>query len=133
MGWSGGKDSTCATMLHLERGDHVKAVCYIPMFTKEIPLLTKKHYDFIHNTAIRFKDLGAEVFFAEGMTYLDFVTHIKTKGKDKGNIMGFPPPIAGMCSFKAYSKLAACKKADNEIGYYDYESIGIAFDEFKRH
>lgn len=133
VGWSGGKDSTCAVMLHLERGDRVKAICYIPMFTNEIPLITKRHYEFIHNTAQRFTNLGAEVFFAEGMTYWDFVTHIKTKGKDKGNIMGFPPPITEMCSFKGYSKVAACKKADKVIGYYDYESIGIAYDEYKRH
>ena len=133
VGWSGGKDSTCAVMLHLEQGDHVKAVCYVPMFTKEIPLITKRHYEFIQSTAQRFTDLGASVYFAEGMTYWDFVTHVKTKGNDKGNIMGFPPPITGMCSFKTYSKVPACKKADKEIGYYDYESIGIAFDEIKRH
>lgn len=33
--WSGGKDSTCAVMLHIKRGDKVKVVCYIPMFTKK--------------------------------------------------------------------------------------------------
>jgi hypothetical protein len=133
VGWSGGKDSTCAAMLHIERGDYVKIVCYIPMFTDKIPLLTKRHYDFIHNTSEQFTKLGAEFLFAEGMTYWDFVTHIKTKGKDKGNIMGFPPPITKMCTFKCYSKTAACKKADKEIGYYDYESVGIAYDEYKRH
>ena len=25
VGWSGGKDSTCAVLLHLEKGDKVKA------------------------------------------------------------------------------------------------------------
>ena len=38
IGWSGGKDSTCAIMKHLERGDLVKAVCWIPMLTKEVRL-----------------------------------------------------------------------------------------------
>ena len=66
VGWSGGKDSTCAVMLHLEQGDYVKAICYIPMFTKEIPLITKRHYEFIHNTAQRFTNLGAEVFLQRG-------------------------------------------------------------------
>lgn len=43
--WSGGKDSTTAVLLHVERGDTVKVVCYIPMLTKQIPLLTRKHCD----------------------------------------------------------------------------------------
>ena len=42
IGWSGGKDSTCAVMKHIERGDKVKAVCWVPMLTKEIPLILTK-------------------------------------------------------------------------------------------
>ena len=42
--WSGGKDSTCAVLLHLEAGHKVKVVNYIPMFTEEIPLLLKEHF-----------------------------------------------------------------------------------------
>ena len=45
--WSGGKDSSCAVMLHLERGHKVKAVCYIPMFTETIPLLLTKNIEII--------------------------------------------------------------------------------------
>ena len=45
--WSGGKDSTCAVLLHLRDGHKVKAVNYTPMFTEEIPLLLKDHYEFI--------------------------------------------------------------------------------------
>ena len=41
VGWSGGKDSTCAVMQHIEHGHKVKAVCYIPMFTESIPLIEK--------------------------------------------------------------------------------------------
>lgn len=37
--WSGGKDSSCALKLHLDCGDYVKAVCYIPMLNDKIPLL----------------------------------------------------------------------------------------------
>lgn len=40
--WSGGKDSTCALDLHLERGDKVIAVNYTPMLTDTIPLLFAK-------------------------------------------------------------------------------------------
>lgn len=61
VGWSGGKDSTASVLLHLEQGDKVKAVCYVPMFTKDIPLITKEHYDFIVHTAERLRQMGAEV------------------------------------------------------------------------
>lgn len=133
LGWSGGKDSTCAAMLHIERGDKVKAINYIPMFTEGIPLITKRHYEFIIKTAEYLKSRGAEVYEAKGMTYWDYVTYIKRRGKNKGTIMGFPAPITGKCGFKTYSKISACKEADKRIGYYDYESIGIAYDEYKRH
>lgn len=128
--WSGGKDSTCATMLHLLRGDTVKAVCYIPMFTDTIPLLLKDHHEHILRTADKFRSMGAEVHIVTGMTYYDFVTHRITRGKNKGKIFGFPTPITGMCEFKSYSKVSALKKLD--VGYFDYEDIGIASDEIKR-
>lgn len=44
--WSGGKDSTCAVLIHLALGHTVKAVNYTPMFTEDIPLLLKDHYEF---------------------------------------------------------------------------------------
>ncbi|MBO5338471.1 MAG: hypothetical protein J6A96_02090 [Clostridia bacterium] len=128
--WSGGKDSTCASLLHILRGDKAKLVCYIPMFTKEIPLITKKHYEFITNTAEYFRTLGADVYIVSGMTYYDFVSHKRTRGKDKGKAMGFPLYIEKMCSFKNYSKISAIKKCD--VGFYDYEDVGIAFDEPNR-
>ena len=131
LGWSGGKDSTCAFSLHLRRGDEVKAVSYIPMFTKEIPLLTKRHYEFIISTADFFRSEGAKVYFAEGMTYWEYVTHRAIRGINKGKIFGFPYYGSGQCGFKRDSKLKAVSAVD--VGYYDYESIGIAADEYKRH
>ena len=128
--WSGGKDSTCAVLLHLGAGHKVKVVNYIPMFTEEIPLLLKEHYEFIQNTAERFRDMGAEVYMVTGMTYYDFVLRKKTKGADKGGIMGFPCFIPRMCKFKNFSKQRALHRCD--VGYYDYEDIGIAYDEEKR-
>lgn len=131
VGWSGGKDSSCAVMLHILRGDKVKAVCYIPMFTNEIPLIQKKHYDFIMKTADKFRSLGAEVNIVHGITYWDYVTHIALSGKYKGQIFGFPCFKRSQCGFKRDSKEKACR--DIDVGEYDYESIGIAFDEVKRH
>jgi hypothetical protein len=132
IGWSGGKDSTCAVMMHIARGDKVKAVCYIPMFTKEIPLISKAHYSFILKTADYFRSLGAEVHFADkGITYYEYVTHIAVKGKCKGQIFGFPIVGAGMCGFKRDGKLKALSLCD--VGKYDYEGVGIAYDETKRH
>lgn len=131
LGWSGGKDSTCAFSLHLERGDIVKAVCYIPMFTEKIPLLTKRHYEFILETSEKFKKEGGKIYWADGMTYWDYVTHIALSGKYKGQIFGFPCFKTSQCGFKRDSKLKAVSEVD--VGFYDYESIGIAIDEPARH
>lgn len=129
--WSGGKDSTRAVMEHIKRGDHVKVVCYIPMFTKDIPLIAKNHYEFLGRTAEYFKSLGAEFFFADGgLTYFEYVTHIAKTGKYKGMIFGFPCINRGQCGFKRDGKLKAINNCD--VGYYDYESIGIAYDEVAR-
>ena len=132
IGWSGGKDSTRAVMAHIQMGDKVKAVCYVPMFTKEIPLISKKHYEFILKTSEYISSLGAEVYFADGgLTYYEYVTHIAKKGKNKGQIFGFPIVGRGMCGFKRDGKLKALSLCD--VGEYDYEGVGIAYDEFKRH
>lgn len=131
VGWSGGKDSTCSVLMHIERGDKVKAVCYIPMFTDNIPLIAKAHYDFIVNTAEYFRSLGADVHIVSGMTYYDYVTHRAIRGKYKGMIFGFPYFNRGQCGFKRDSKLKALAKCD--VGFYDYEDIGIAVDEIDRH
>ena len=131
IGWSGGKDSTCAVMHHIKRGDKVKAVCYIPMFTKNIPLISRKHYHFILETADYFRHLGAEVYMVSGKTYYEYVTHIAKQGKHKGKIFGFPHFARGACGFKRDSKLRALKELD--VGFYDYESVGICADEKARH
>jgi hypothetical protein len=102
------------------------------MFTKKIPLISKKHYEFILQTADYFRSLGAEVYFADGgLTYYEYVTHIAIRGKCKGQIFGFPIVGAGMCGFKRDGKLKALYLCD--VGEYDYEGVGIAFDEVKRH
>ena len=129
--WSGGKDSTCAMLKHLERGDFVKAVCYAPMFTDTIPLLLKDHYEFILKTAEKFRQMGATVHIVSGETYFDFVQRRSTRGKFKGRMFGFPPFQRGWCNFKRDSKIKALRNLD--LGYFDYEDIGIAVDETDRH
>lgn len=129
--WSGGKDSSCAVKMHLDLGHIVKAVCYVPMFTKEIPLLTKDHYEFIMRTADLFRSMGAEVHIVSGRTYYDQVKYRSTRGKHKGRAFGFPPFQRGWCNFKRDSKLKAIAECD--VGEYDYEDIGIAYDEVDRH
>lgn len=131
VGWSGGKDSTCATHKRILRGDKVKAVCYVPMFTEEIPLVLKSHYEYINNTANLFRSMGAEVYIVSGITYWDYCTHIAKSGKHKGKMFGFPCFKTSQCGFKRDSKLPALNKID--VGEYDYEDIGIAYDEIKRH
>lgn len=129
--WSGGKDSSAALKMHLDLGHIVKAVCYIPMFTKEIPLITKEHYEFILKTAKRFRSEGAKVYIVSGITYYDFVHTRSSRGEFKGRAFGFPPFKRGWCGFKRDSKVKAIRACD--VGGYDYEDIGIAFDEVERH
>lgn len=129
--WSGGKDSTCAVSEHIKLGHKVKAVCYIPMFTEEIPLISKAHYEFILRTADKFRAMGAEVHIVTGETYFHYVLRRSSRGKFKGRMFGFPHFARGQCGFKRDSKLKALANLD--IGYYDYEDIGIAADEVDRH
>lgn len=129
--WSGGKDSSCAVMQHIYANNTAKVVCYIPMFTDTIPLITKVHYEFIFGTAERFRQLGAEVYIVTGMTYYCYVTHRSTRGKFKGRAFGFPGFIRGQCGFKRDSKLKALAQCD--VGAYEYEDVGIAADEISRH
>ena len=128
--WSGGKDSTCALSLHLNKGHKVKAVCYIPMFTESIPLISRSHFKWIMKTKKHFEDEGAEIHIVTGMTYWDYVTRVTTRGKYKGKIFGFPSYITGHCNFRTYSKIKAIRECD--VCDYDYEDIGIAYDEHKR-
>lgn len=130
IGWSGGKDSTCAVMKHIEAGHIVKAVCYIPMFTDDIPLISKGHYEHIIRVADRFRSIGAEVHIVHGTTYYEYVTRPAKKGKNKGKILAWPYIGRGRCGFKRDSKLKALASFD--VGPYDYEDIGIAADETDR-
>lgn len=129
--WSGGKDSTYAIIRHLQRNHKVKAVCYIPMLNDKIPLIQKEHYEFILRTANIFRNSGCDVLIVHGITYCEYVLHRSTRGKFKGRLFGFPCVGAGMCGFKRDSKLKALNSVD--VGYYDYEDVGIAYDEFLRH
>lgn len=128
VGWSGGKDSTCATYKYLERGDKVKAVCYVPMFTEKIPLINKEHYDFIIGQAEIFTSMGGQVFFAKGITYYDYCLSICKSGIHKGQVKGYP--YVNACGFRRDSKIKAVSECD--VGEYDYLDLAIAYDETKR-
>lgn len=129
LNWSGGKDSTASFLLHYGRNDVVKAVYYIPMLTEAIPLITKKHYAFIENFIERYSGASAEFIRANGVTYWEHVHHIKTRGKDKGNIRGIGLG-RGFCVFRDRSKVKALESVD--VGFYEYTDIGIAADETRR-
>lgn len=129
--WSGGKDSTYATFLHIRQGDEVKVVNYIPMLNDHIPMLLKCHYDFILSTAKRFREMGATVDLVSGMTYVDYVHKLSSRGASKGLPFGFPCFKRGQCGFKRDSKEKALASVDT--CNYDYEDIAITFDEVDRH
>ena len=128
IGWSGGKDSTCAVYKHLERGDKVKAVCYVPMFTEDIPLINKEHYEFILRQASEFEKLGGKVYFAKGITYYDYCLSICKSGIHKGQVKGYP--YINACGFRRDSKIKAVSECD--VGDFDYLDLAIAYDEKDR-
>ncbi len=129
--WSGGKDSTADIILEtIYDSNTCKIVSFIPMLTDDIPLIRKAHYEHIMKCAERFKDWGHEVHILTGRNYVEHFTRIKKVGKYKGTIAGYDLGL-GYCKFRDYSKIDTLKKFD--VGYYDYESIGIAYDEIKRH
>lgn len=134
IGWSGGKDSTCATHLHLLQGDECIVCNYIPMFDDEIPLILKDHYNFIMETADKFRSMGAVVHIVHGMTYWDFCHYRARAGKRTGEIFGFPFFMRGKCNFQRDSKTKAISELDKKFGLqYDYVDLGIAYDETDRH
>lgn len=132
--WSGGKDSSCATHLHLTQGDKVIVANYVPMFTDTIPLILKEHYEFIMQTIELWKSMGAEVYQAHGITYWDYVHKVASRGVNKGLLFGFPWFGRGGCGFKRDSKEKCLGNLDFEFNLkYDFQDIGIAFDEVDRH
>lgn len=128
--WSGGKDSTASVLLHFERGDECKIVCYVPFFDVSTPLILKDHYTHILKTADRFREWGAQVWIVHGQTYVDHFYHRSTRGKYKGRMFCWPCFIRGACGFKRDSKVKALSCLD--VGQYDYEDVGIAYDEVDR-
>lgn len=127
--WSGGKDSSYATYLHLLERDNVVVLHYTPYFTDDIPLITKVHHEFILCTEDLFSSMGATVINVRGESYVDHCLTPRSRGENKGLIRGFPVPIPQKCSF-AHVKVEALSSVD--VGYYDYKDIGICIDETDR-
>lgn len=127
--WSGGKDSTASIILHKRNSDYIKAVYYIPMLTDEIPLITKRHYNFILDAVEFLKSENTIFYRANGITYYDHVHTIKTRGQYKGTARGIALGF-GFCGFRDRSKRYALDNIN--IGDFDYTDIGIAVDETRR-
>jgi hypothetical protein len=104
------------------------------MFTEDIPLLLKEHYEFIMQTIELWKRMGAEVYQVHGITYWDWVHKTTTRGKNKGKPLGFPFWGVGKCGFNRDSKSKSIAELDERFNLqYDYMDLGIAFDETERH
>ena len=69
------------------------------------------------------------MFFAKGQTYVDYCLSILQKGPYKGQVKGYP--YVNACGFRRDSKIKAVESCD--VGFFDYESLGIAYDEIPRH
>ena len=126
LNWSGGKDSTASIILHKQNFDYIKAVYYIPMLTDDIPLITKRHYDFILNAAEILEDESTTFNRAFGVTYVEHAHSVRTRGPYKGQMRGIGLGF-GFCVFRDRSKRKALDNID--VGMFDYVDIGIAADE----
>lgn len=130
--WSGGKDSTCAGFLHLQRGDEVHFVCFIPYFDDDIPMIPRVVFDFLYRTADFFRSFGAIVTFVKGsMSYYDYCTKLLVKGFRKGSYQSYPCINRGQCGYNRDCKSKACSDYANTL-IYDYKDISICADEVGR-
>ena len=130
--WSGGKDSTCAGDKHLERGDDVHFVCYVPMFDEVIPLIERCHYEHLFRLAEYYRSQGAKVTFTNGnLTYWEYCTKILSKGKRAGAMQSYPCFLKGKCGFNRDSKTSACEDVAKTIEY-DFKDVGLCADEVNR-
>lgn len=131
--WSGGKNSTRAVYEYHTRGYDVTAVCYIPMFTDTIPLISNDHYKFLHDCAKLFRSWGIKVVFLKGITYFDWCSRTLVSGKNKGFRQGFPFFIKGKCGFARDGKI---KTINNYFKLHVYRfkfiDIGLCVDEYDR-
>lgn len=131
--WSGGKNSTRAVYEYHTRGYKVTAVCYIPMFTENIPLIDKEHYDFILRCADWFRSIGIKVVFLRGVTYFDWCSRILLKGKNKGERQGFPFFKRGNCGFARDGKIKTINEYfKNNSKRFSFIDIGLCADEYDR-
>lgn len=126
--WSGGKDSTCSVIQHTLDKHKCIIVAYIPELIENIPLITKEHNEFICNTAKIFESWGHEVHILHGISYYDLFHEQITRGKNKGKMKGYSLGF-GFCKFRDLSKIKTLQEFTCD---YDYEDIGIAYDEIKR-
>lgn len=131
--WSGGKNSTRAIYEYYTRGYKITAVCFIPMFTKKIPLIDLEHYQFLQQCAKLFRSWGIRVVFLKGVTYYDWCARVLVKGKDKGKRRGFPLFMKGKCGFARDGKIAALNDYfSKNVHRFEFVDIGLCADEYDR-
>lgn len=129
--WSGGKDSTTAGCKHIELGHNVHFVCYVPYFDKDIPLISKKQFNYLLFMKDFLESLGAVVSFTSGLTYSDYCLKIITRGSRKNLYQGFPLFMRGKCGFNRDSKTKSISQFIENLDY-DFIDIGLCYDEFDR-
>lgn len=131
--WSGGKNSTRAIFEYLKLGHKVTAVCCIPMFDEEIPLIDDSHYQFILGTKVMLEKLGVSVVILKGVTYYDWCSRLLVKGKNRGLPRSFPCFIKGKCGFSRDGKIRSINKYFSfNADKFDFVDIGLCADEYDR-
>lgn len=131
---SGGKDSVATLIVAKEHGEPLDEVVYSEvMFDKETSGEMPEHIDFINNRLKPFVEDVLRVPFVHlksEITYVDFFTHIVSRGANNGMIAGFPIP--GMCAINRDCKIPPIRNYWEQNGEDVVQYVGIEFDEQER-
>ena len=131
---SGGKDSVATLILAKRHNEPLHEVMWSEvMFDEETSGEMPEHKEFITTKLKPFveNELGVPfVMLKSEKTYVDFFTHIISKGPNVGKPAGYPIP--GMCAINRDCKTPPMKKYVKEQGADSIQYIGIAADETER-
>lgn len=121
---SGGKDSTAAVLMMLEKGEHIDELVFCDT-GKEFPQM----YDHLEKLEKRVGMTITILKHPKGFDYLMF-DHVRSRGKHKGEA-GYGWPFAGERWCTKHLKTELLDKHRKEIGGAT-QIVGFAYDEWKR-
>lgn len=132
--FSGGKDSTAMLLRMIDEGWQIDEIVMIDiMATKEIGGEFPELYEYVKKVSDYCEEkIGIPVTMVghpKGLSFEDYFYRVKEKGKNKGQIYGFPYTLGAWCNSRL--KMIPIDDYFNKQGEH-IRYIGIAHDEPKR-